>query len=201
MPLTTTGRNDLLTNGFTNFLYAGAYEDLGTTETSGGSYARQSISWAAASGGTRATNAGLTIPIAASKTIVAASIHSAVSAGNLEGWMQIGSTLHGAATVAASTDTFTTGYAHGVTTDNRVFFTAVEGAALPTGISATTIYFVLASGLTATAFKVSTSSGGAALDVTADGACSWFMTVPNVFGSAGNLTIASGQLSVDLTQL
>jgi hypothetical protein len=128
------------------------------------------------------------------------SIHSALTVGNLEAWFQIGSTLRGAGDVLASTDVFTS-YAHGLTTDDRVFFQAVLGDPLPTGISATTLYFVLASGLTTDVFKVSTTSGGSALDVTANGEYYWMKTVPQAFPSGGNLVIASGQLTVDLTAL
>lgn len=71
-------------------------------------------------------------------------------------------------TALASSD-LVTAYAHGFTTDDRVVFEAIEGLSLPTGITQGTRYFVLASGLTTDAFKVSTTSGGAALDITGDG--------------------------------
>lgn len=200
MPLTTQGRNDLLTNGLTAFTHAGAYEDLGSTETSGGSYARQAITWNAASGGIRNQNGGLTIPIAAGKTIQVVSIHSASSAGNLEAWLQIGSTLRGAANVLASSDVITS-YAHGLTTDDRIFIQPVLGDSLPTGGSVSTLYFVLAAGLTADVFSISTTSGGGAVNFTTNGEFYWAKTVPNAFASAGNLTIATTQLAIDLTQL
>jgi hypothetical protein len=194
MPLTTTGRNDLLTNGTTNFAYASAMTDLGTTEASG--VTRQAITLNAASSGARTNSAQITIPIGAGNTVQVGSIHSAVTAGNVEGWFQIGSTVRGTCSVAASTDLFTSN-GHGLTTDDRVFFTTIAGEAIPTGISTTTLYFVLASGLTTAAFKVSTTSGGTALDVTADGEAAFFKTVPQPFPSGGNLVIASGALTID----
>jgi hypothetical protein len=172
----------------TSYTHAGAYTDLGVTETSGGSYARQSITWAAASGGTRANSAQLTIPINAGQTITSVGVWDAVSAGNSQGFWQIGSTLRGAATITASTDTFAD-FAHGVTTDDRVFFAAIAGQSLPTGLSATTLYFVRATGLTANAFTVATTSGGAAVDVTTDGEVAWFKTVPQTFSISGNLIL------------
>jgi hypothetical protein len=63
-----------------------------------------------------------------------------------------------------------TAYSHGLQTDQRVFVLAAPGAVIPTGLSENTAYYVLASGLTADAFKLSTSSGGAAVDVTVGGA-------------------------------
>jgi hypothetical protein len=196
MPLTTAGRNALLDSGKAVFTHVGAYEDLGTTETSGGSYARQAITWTAAASAVADNNAQVSVPIAAGKTIVVGSVHSAVSAGTLYGLVQIGTTLRGVAEVTASTDVFTD-QAHGLTTDDRVFFGPVAANAVPTGIVTTTLYFVLASGLTANAFKVSTTSGGTALDVTADGEVAWFKTVPNTFASAGNLVFATGALDWD----
>lgn len=59
--------------------------------------------------------------------------------------------------------------AHGFAADDRVVFEAIEGVALPTGLVEGTRYFVLAAGLVTDAFKVSATSGGAAIDVTASG--------------------------------
>jgi hypothetical protein len=195
MPLTTQGRNDLLTNGTTAFAYASAMSDLGTTEVTG--VTRQAITFAAASSGARATSGTLTIPVGAGQTAQVGSVHSLVTAGTVEAWFQIGSTIRGSASVTTA-DLFTS-LAHGLTTDDRVFFTTIAGEAIPTGISITTLYFVLATGLTADAFKVSTTSGGTALDVTVAGECAFFKTVPQPFPSGGNLVIASGALTVDLT--
>lgn len=197
MPLTTAGRNALLDSGKAVLTHVGAYEDLGTTETSGGSYARQAITWTASAGGVTDNNAQISVPIAAGRTIQVASVHSASTAGTLYGLVQIGTTLRGVATVSTA-DLFTS-VAHGLTTDDRVFFGTVAGNTIPTGISTTTLYFVLASGLTADAFKVSTTSGGGALDVTAAEECAWFKTVPNTFASAGNLIFAVNLLDMDGT--
>lgn len=186
MPLTTTGKNNLI--DVTSFTHAGAYTDLGTTEVAGGSYARQSITWAAASGGSRANSAQLTIPIPAGTTVQAVGVWDALSAGNSQGFWQIGSTLRGTATVKAVDETFTS-HAHGLSTDDRIFFAGVAGESLPTPLSATTLYFVLAAGLTADEFTVSTTSGGAAVNVTADGEVAWFVTVPQTFSIAGNLVL------------
>lgn len=195
MALTASGANVLLDSGKTVFTHVGAYEDLGTTETSGGSYARQAITWTAAASRVTDNNAQLSIPIAAGKTIVVGSVHSAVSAGTLYGLFQIGSLLRGVATVTTG-DTFTS-VAHGLTTDDRVFFATVAGDAIPTGLSTTTLYFIKSAGLTADAFQIATTSGGAAVDITAAGECAWFKTVPNTFASAGNLVIATGALDFD----
>lgn len=59
--------------------------------------------------------------------------------------------------------------AHGFVAGDRIVFEAIEGVALPTGITQGTRYFVIATGLVTDAFKFSTTSGGSAVDVTASG--------------------------------
>lgn len=199
MPLTTTGKNNLIS--VTSYTHAGAYTDLGSTEVAGGSYARQSITWAAASGGSRANSAQITIPIPAGTTVQTVGVWDAVSAGNSQGFWQIGSTVGGVGTVTASTDVIAS-FAHGLTTDDRVFFVAPIGSSLPTGLSASTLYFVRATGLTADAFTVSTTSGGASAAITTDGEVAFFKTVPQTFSIAGNLVLpTSTGLVIDLTAL
>lgn len=199
MPLTTTGKTNLVS--VTSYTHAGAYTDLGATEVAGGSYARQAITWAAAAT-PRVNSAQISVPIPAGTTVVAAGVWDASSAGNSQGFWQIGSTLAGVAVVTASTDTFQS-IGHGLTTDDRVFFVAPVGqSGVPAGLSATTLYFVRATGLTADAFTVATTSGGAAVNVTADGEVGFFKTVPQTFSIAGNLVLpATTGLVIDVTAL
>lgn len=195
MPLNTTGKNNLIS--VTTMTHAGALTALPSTETSGGSYARQAITWAAASGGTRANSAQLTIPIAAGQTIAAVSVHDALTAGNIQGYWQIGSTLRGGSTMTAAG--VHTSVAHGLTTDDRVFVTALGGDALPTGLAIDTLYFVRATGLTADSFSLATTSGGGAVG-SAAGEVAWFRTVPQTFAIAGNLILpATTGLVIDVT--
>jgi hypothetical protein len=197
MPLTTTGKNNLIS--VTAFTHAGAYTDLGATEVAGGSYARQAITWAAASGGTRTNSAQISIPIPAGTTVQSVGVWDAASAGNSQGYWQIGSTVTGTGTVTASTDVIAS-FAHGLTTDDRVFVVAPAGSSLPTGLAVATLYFVLASGLTTDAFKVSTTSGGASAAITTDGEVAFFKTVPQTFAIAGNLILpVTTGLVIDVT--
>ncbi len=203
MALNTAGRNALLTSGKAGLTHVGALTDVGTTEVTGGSYARQAVTWSAAgtpAAGQASNTGALSVPIPAGTTVQSVGLWDAGTAGNLLGVFPYGSTgqvVDGVATVSTA-DLFTS-VAHGLTTDDRVFFAAIAGETLPTGISATTLYFVLASGLTTDAFKVSTTSGGSALDITAAGECAFFKTVPNTFASAGNLAIAANSLILDAT--
>ena len=70
-----------------------------------------------------------------------------------------------AVTIDISADTFTTTSDHGLSANDEVTFTVSDGS-FPTGIAADTTFYVISSGLTARVFKVSTSSGGSALDIT-----------------------------------
>src|SRR5687768_15411422 len=174
MPLTTEGRNDVLTNGLTSFTHVGAYTDLGVTEVAGGSYARQAVTWTAAASGVRDNNAQLSVPIPAGTTVVVGGVWDASSAGNSEGFFQIGSTLRGVATMQSSDDIFRSD-AHGLSNDHRVFVTTLLGETLPTPLSATTLYFVAA--VATDTFQLSTTSGGASVALTTDGEIAWFRTV------------------------
>ena len=198
MPLTTTGKNNLIS--VTSYTHIGAYTDLGATETSGGSYARQAITWAAAASGARAHSGTLTIPINAGQTIQTIGVWDALTVGVSQGFFQMGSTIRAVGTVDSTTDTFSSN-GHGLTTDDRVFFTGPAGEALVTGLSATTLYFVRATGLTANAFTVALTSGGSAVDVTLTGEFAVFRTIPQTFAVSGNLVLTVGQLSIDINGL
>jgi hypothetical protein len=54
---------------------------------------------------------------------------------------------------------------HGLVANDRIYFTKLVGG---TGLSLNTSYYVLATGLTTTAFKVSTTLGGGVRDITVD---------------------------------
>lgn len=69
--------------------------------------------------------------------------------------------VHGA-TISAATN-LVTSTAHGLVAGDRVTFFSLTGG---TGLSTGTTYYVIAGGLTANAFAVSTTSGGSAVDVT-----------------------------------
>ena len=63
-------------------------------------------------------------------------------------------------TANTSTETFTSGSAHGLSSGNVVFFSVYSDGALPTGITAGTAYYVISAGLTTTTFEVSATSSG-----------------------------------------
>jgi hypothetical protein len=79
-------------------------------------------------------------------------------------------------TAEADDETFTASAAHGFVAGQNVVF---AGATLPTGITAGTTYYVIAAGLTATAFRVATTAAGSAVNITTDG--------------SGTITVTGGQ--------
>jgi hypothetical protein len=91
-------------------------------------------------------------------------------------------------------DLITTGAVHGLVADQRVFVLSAPGMLLPAGLSENTAYFVLASGLTTTAFKVSTTSGGAAVDITAAGAAMFIPYTPRTVAAGATPEFAIGAL-------
>lgn len=186
---------DLVKAGLT---HVGGLTDLSGSALAG---ARQPITWGAAgSGGIVLNSAALAIPVAIGEAPMAVGFYGALSGGSLLGIGGIGSTgqvLTGLGTVDASTDLILS-KAHGLVADNRIFVEAVNAESLPAGLSATTLYFVLATGLTTDAFKVSLTSGGSAVDVTVSGELAFESTVPQPTAvSVSNLAVAIGALSYD----
>lgn len=70
-------------------------------------------------------------------------------------------------TISNATPAVVSCTAHGLSLNDTVIF-ATSGA-LPTGLTAGTTYYVIAAGLTANAFEVSASQGGAAINTTSAG--------------------------------
>jgi len=85
---------------------------------------------------------------------------------------------------------------HGLINDDRVVFEAVENFTVPTGITAGTLYWVLA--VTDDDFTISTTQDGAAVDITAEGQC----IARKVVGKTTNLNdifrIPTGDLDIFL---
>jgi hypothetical protein len=128
---------------------------------------------------------------------MAVQLWSLSTAGTSRMWLPAASLARRAFTVTAAGVTANTvdSPGHGLTTNDRVVFWPTIGAALPTGLSEDTGYFVIAAGLTTDVFSVSTTLGGAAVDITAigDGDCQEF--VPEVFGAQGTYQVTAFDVS------
>lgn len=199
MPLVDAGRHaalDGLATAVTHVsLHTGDPSTTGANEATGGSpaYARKAVTWAASSGGTKASSGALTFDVAAG-TYSYVGLWSALTAGTFYGYYPAGGFTPHSATLDAATDVFTS-FAHGLANTNQVLVYDVLAAGLPTGFTEGTIYFVV-SAATDT-FQLSATSGGAAITVTTSAEVVVQRILPEVFAAQGQYQIASGNLILD----
>jgi len=176
----------------------------GANEVTGGSYARQALALTAAAS-SHTDNSGQInftgMPAIAAPGVLFAGIWDASSAGNFlyGGPLTPAAQVTLAATAVASTDVITTQAVHGFVANDTVEFEAAEGTAIPAGLTAGTVYYVISTGLTTTAFEVSATQGGAAVNITADGGLIVRKVVGKVVNSGDTFQVAIGD--VDLTLL
>lgn len=120
----------------------------------------------------KANDALVTFPqnTGGNQDVIGWGIWTAATAGTLKaiGWLDADPPILGVGSDTTTEDIVAP--AHGLATDQRVFVLAAPGAVIPTGLAENTAYFVLAAGLTTDQFRVSTTSGGAAVNITAKGA-------------------------------
>lgn len=83
-------------------------------------------------------------------------------------------TLSGIA-IAGGVPTFTAS-CHGLIADDKVVFTG--GTEIPCGLALNTVYYVIATGLTSTEFKVSSTSGGSSIAVTGTATGTFYVAKP-----------------------
>lgn len=176
-----------------------AYSSTGTNEIAGSGYARQTMAWAAAASRKVASSGSIswTVPAGQAPAYVGLWTNSgSVFRGMLP--LRGASGVQGFATVDGtdvSSDTLSSN-GHGLAVDNRVIVEAVNGEALPTGLSAGTIYWVT-NVPDVDNFKLATTQGGAAVDVTGKGEL-WFSQItPEAFTNAGTLTAGAGTIVID----
>lgn len=216
MPFNTTSKNvmlDALDESATQVTHVGIHTltdpGTGTTanagEATGGTpaYARQAVVWGAAAAEVKQNTGALTFDVPAG-TYAFFTLWNASTGNttNYRGHIPFGGAtpLRGFATVdpaLANDALFSPG--HGLANTDRVVVYNVLGTALATGLTEGTVYFVV--GSAANSFQLSLTSGGAAVDITALGGGELYFerVVPEVFASQGQITVAVGALSLDLT--
>jgi len=171
------------------------FPPAGGNEVTGGApaYARQPFTWSAAAAGSKAIAASETFDVPAGTTVRAIAVYDAVTAGTQKCWSPAGASARRAFAVDAAdlTNNDIQSPAHGVTTNDRVLFWPTIGAALPTGLAEDTEYFVIAAGLTTDAFRVSTTLGGSAVDITAIGDGDVQKYVAEVFAGQGTYQVTA----------
>lgn len=184
-----------------------AYSTTGANEVTGGSpaYARVALTWAAPASG--ATALAATLPswnVPTGTTVGWWGGWDAVTAGNFLFMQPLGGQSLKMASVETATDLTNNDIfsdAHGYVADNRVVFWSGSGVALPTGLTTGTIYWVIATGLATDSFRVSTTQGGSAVDITTDAPTAFFVQrcIPQTTVTQDIISLASA--SIDLGAL
>lgn len=216
MPFNDVAKNvmlDALDESATQITHVGIWTltDPGTgtnatgTEATGGSpaYARQAVTWAAAATGTKSNSGSLTFDVPAGTYGFFCFFNASTgNTSNYRGYAPFGGGTKGFFSVDTTlTNDQVFSVAHGLADGDRVMLFNVFAETLPTGVSEGTVYFVVNSATNT--FKVSTTSGGAAVDITAVGGGEgfWQKVVPEVFASQGQITVAASALVLDATAM
>ena len=161
------------------------------TEVTGGSYARQTLTLAAAS-----TTGGAT-----SKATSTLTSFTSMPATDVQGWAVYDSAGTGrkwyglwspkTGTASATGDTVTS-TAHGYTNGQKIVF---QSGYTPAGLAANTTYFVV--NATTDTFQVAATSGGTAIDITADLSGVQFGVVKTA-NATDTFNVAAGALTFSL---
>lgn len=171
----------------------------GGTEVSGGSYARKSVTnnstnFPGASSGQKLLAVAQAFATATANwgTAVAWGILDALTSGNLLYW---GYLMGPAKNFIgdASTDVITSS-SHGYADTTKVRVEALSGTSLPTGISAGTDYYVRDS--TTNTFKLAATSGGTAIDLTADGCGVVYTWLQKQIDNGDTASFGANQLAI-----
>jgi hypothetical protein len=167
--------------------------ETGANELAGGGYARQTAAFNASAAGLadNTDQEQWTNLTDAAGEVLFIGAWDAVSAGNFLWYAPLGGTP-ATFTAQATGDVFTS-HGHTLANDDRVFVTAWPGSALPTGAAENTVYWVV--GVAGDTFQLSTTMGGAAITLTADGeGIAYFIDV-RTFNSGDTFQLAAGDLN------
>jgi hypothetical protein len=212
MPLTTAGQNavgdEIFSLGSGTFPLAEAWISLhsadpgltGANEVTGGSpaYARKQNTFPAFASGTADNDTAILFDVPAGD-VVGWGVWDLATAGVCfqTGWF---STVSNAILVpdADVAGNLIRSHEHGFAANDRVVFEVLEGLTVPAGLAVgpATIYHVIATGLTADAFSVSATQGGAAIDITASGVAIVRKVVVTNYGAQGQFQINAGEFDV-----
>jgi hypothetical protein len=164
------------------------------TEVTGGTYAAPTIAFGSSTGGAAATNSADVDATGMPNTDAAPVLGIEIwdTAGTPFRWWW-GPLSGGSYSVVASTDIFTA-TAHGLSAGDRVAFATGN---VPTGLAANTAYYVIATNLAANTFMLSATSGGATVNVTADGSGTYIRARATASGDTFRLASGTVSLSID----
>jgi len=139
-----------------------AYSATGASEVTGGTYAKQTITWGAAASRSKASSGNIDFAIPAGTTVAWIGVWNSALTVFRGMWPNGGTDYSFQLDVATNNRIYAEGI--GLANDDRVTFT---GATVPGGLTAGTAYYVV--GMTAADpdyFQVAATQGGAAIDIT-----------------------------------
>lgn len=139
-----------------------AYSATGANEVTGGSYAKQTITWNAAASRSKSSSGNIDFPVPAATTVGWIGVWNSALTAFRGMWPNGGTDYSYQLDVATNNRIYAEGI--GLVNDDRVTFT---GATVPGGLTAGTAYWVV--GATAADpdyFQVAATQGGAAIDIT-----------------------------------
>jgi hypothetical protein len=174
-----------------------AYSATGTNELTGGSpaYARQAVTWSAASGSSKASaSVAGAFNVPASTTVAFVGLWSAATLGTFAGMgpNDAGTTYAFTATLASPGVFTAPGSAY--TLNQTVVVFPAAGATLPTGVTAGTVYYVVSpSGAT---FQLAATASGTGINLSAAGAGIVQAITLEAFAAQGTFTLSSETLTL-----
>jgi hypothetical protein len=169
--------------------------ETGANEVTGGSYARQPLTWNAAAAGSVDNSSQEDFTSMPAVTITHAGLWDALTVGNFLASIPLGAGARVFATALASTDVFTS-YAHGFSNDDRVQLRASIAGDLPTGLSESVLYHIV--GVTTDTFQISLTQGGAAVNGTTDGEVLVAQVEPRVVNSGDTVQFPTTNVTLTL---
>jgi hypothetical protein len=174
-----------------------AYSVSGANEVTGGApaYARKAATWAAASGRSKATSAGMVFDVPAGTTIRWIGFWDAVTAGDFKGMVPNGGGVPEAFTCPDIANDVLEAPSHGFSNGQTVVVWTVPGAALPTPLVEGTVYYVISA--TVDDLQLSLTSGGAAVNISVVGSGFLQRLVEEVFGAQGTHTVTTATMTLD----
>jgi hypothetical protein len=171
-----------------------AYSSSGANELTGGSYARVAVTWASASANSKTLSGSYTINAPASSAIGWIGFWDASSGGNFQGMYPNAGGGSNYTFSAASATSILLAPGSGYAATQAVVVLPSGGSVLPTGLTAGVVYYVSAP--SSDSFKLSATSGGSALTLSADGSGYVQLIIVQAFASPGTFTVSPGTLSL-----
>lgn len=197
MPFATAALNYMLdqvgTNKLTHASLHTAYSASGANEVTGGGYARKALTWGSAASGGKALSGSYVFDVPVG-TVAWVGFWDASTSGNFQAMAPAGAGQPLAFTAAATGDALTVPGHTFADTSTVVVFPAA-GATLPAGLTAGTVYYVRDS--STPTLKLAATSGGSAIDLTANGGGLIQAITAEVFAAPGTYTLsdpASGEM-------